>query len=122
MDPFQIRRVFLSIVEDTKCPSCGTKISASRVNVLAQDKETCLIKISCSECKKSFGGQARMIQKINNNGKKLNTSTLIEKSPPLPKKITPDDVNAVHKFLEIHSEGFSEELQKPSPFLFLSES
>ena len=121
MDSFQLRRILLNIITDTKCPNCGSKINVSKINIVAHEKNTCLIKISCDSCNKSFGGHAKMVTRVTDDGRKLNTSTLIEKSPPFPQKVTPDDVTAVHNFLEIHSSEFSEELQKPSQFLFFSE-
>lgn len=121
MDSFHLRRILLHLGLGTKCPNCGAKINISKVKITAHDKENCLVKVTCEECKKSFGGHARMVAKLTDDGKKLNTSTLIQKAPPVPQQVTTDDVVAVHDFFEIHSGEFKEELQKPSPFLFLSE-
>ncbi len=100
MDAFHVRQILLQFSNGIHCPYCQSKIEIPWVEVVSTQNNQCTITVDCQHCHHTFGGQAQMVVKLTNEGKKLNTSSLLQGGPLTPPEISEGEVEVIHHVLE----------------------
>ncbi|MEI7510837.1 MAG: hypothetical protein WCJ84_01625 [Candidatus Peregrinibacteria bacterium] len=100
MDALHVRQILMQFSNGINCPYCQSKIEIPWVEVISTEDNRCTIKVDCRHCHQTFGGQAQTVVKLTNEGKKLNTSSILQNDPLTPPQISETEVHIIHHVLE----------------------
>jgi ribosomal protein L37AE/L43A len=100
MNSKQTRDLLTKIQKEIKCPECNSKISPK--NIKLQDlsnKNNCILDLTCNKCNLNFKGQCMIVEKLTDEGRKMNESSRIEKNKDVD-PIDKHESNQIKKLLK----------------------
>ncbi len=95
MNSKQIREVLEKIQSEVTCPKCKKRINPKDIKIEHHDKETCTLKITCTPCTFTFGGQAMFKEHLTPIGKKMNASSRMKHKKDIHQKISAHDKQSI---------------------------